>query len=239
MRAAYYQADWSPDDVDLIECHGTGTPIGDAVEFQSLISLWAEQTKNKQGCVIGSVKSNIGHLLTAAGSVGLIKVLLAMKHQQLPPTANFETASEKIDLTNSPFTVLSQAEAWNKRTEQTPRRAAISAFGFGGVNAHVLLEEWHAEQPHPVRITDGKNDMPDIAIVGMETQFGPWKSLTAFKERLFTSKQDFRPEIASHWWGGLITRIISRAGLLMKSVFRSVATVFLLLNSRRCCRNNY
>ena len=201
MRAAYYQADWSPDDVDLIECHGTGTPIGDAVEFQSLISLWEEQTKNKQGCVIGSVKSNIGHLLTAAGSAGLIKVLLAMKHQQLPPTANFETASGKIDLTNSPFTVLSQAEAWNKRTQQTPRRAAISAFGFGGINAHVLLEEWHAEQPHPVKITDGKNDVPDIAIVGMETQFGPWKSLAAFKERLFTSKQDFKPETASHWWG--------------------------------------
>ena len=201
MRAAYHQADWSPDDVDLIECHGTGTPIGDAVEYQSLNTLWSEQTNNKHGCVIGSVKSNIGHLLTAAGSAGLIKVLLAMKHQQLPPTANFKTASEKIDLTNSPFTVLNRAEAWNKRTEQTPRRAAISAFGFGGINAHVLLEEWQAEQPHPVKITDEKNDVPDIAIIGMETQFGPWKSLAAFKERLFTSKQDFKPETASHWWG--------------------------------------
>jgi len=201
MRAAYHQADWSPEDVDLIECHGTGTPIGDAVEYQSLNTLWSEQTKNKQDCVIGSVKSNIGHLLTAAGSAGLIKLLLAMKHQQLPPTANFESASEKIDLTNSSFTVLSQAEAWNKRTEQTPRRAAASAFGFGGINAHVLLEEWQAEQPHPVKMTDGKNDMPDIAIVGMETQFGPWKSLAAFKERLFAGKQDFKPETASHWWG--------------------------------------
>ena len=201
MRAAYHQADWSPDDVDFIECHGTGTPIGDAVEYQSLNTLWSEQTKNKQGCVIGSVKSNIGHLLAAAGSAGLIKVLLAMKYKQLPPTANFETASAKIDLANSPFTVLSQAEDWEKRTGQTPRRAAISAFGFGGINAHVLLEEWQAKQAHPVKITDVKNDVSDIAIVGMETQFGPWKSLTAFKERLFTSKQNFKPETASHWWG--------------------------------------
>ena len=69
-----------------------------------------------------------------------------MKHQQLPPTANFENTSAKIDLVESPFTVLSDAKAWEKRTAQTPRRAAVSAFGFGGINAHVLLEEWQIEQ---------------------------------------------------------------------------------------------
>jgi len=199
MRDAYLQADWSPEDVDLIECHGTGTPIGDAEEIKSLKSLWSESSSETNKCVIGSVKSNIGHLLTAAGSAGLIKILLAMKHQQLPPTANFENTSAKIDLAESPFTVLTEAKAWEKRTEQTPRRAAISAFGFGGINAHVLLEEWQTEQTTKTSIpTEPK---PDIAIVGMEAQFGPWKSLAAFKERLFTDKQNFDTELPGHWWG--------------------------------------
>jgi PfaB family protein len=203
MQAAYHQANWKPEDIDLIECHGTGTPVGDAVEFESLNSLWSGNIYNESKCVVGSVKSNVGHLLTAAGSAGLIKVLMAMKHQQLPPTANFENASEKIELANSPFTILSQAKPWGKRTKQTPRRAAISAFGFGGINAHVLLEEWQKEQSietsqeKKLASASGIN----IAIVGMETQFGPWKSLAAFRERLFTSKQDVPATTPSHWWG--------------------------------------
>ena len=87
MRAAYAQAGWSPASVDLVECHGTGTLVGDEVEFSSLKSMWAEADAAHQACVIGSVKSNVGHLLTAAGSAGLIKVLMAMKHGVLPPTA--------------------------------------------------------------------------------------------------------------------------------------------------------
>lgn len=203
MRDAYLQANWSPDDVDLIECHGTGTPIGDAEEIKSLKSLWSDPPNNKQNCVIGSVKSNIGHLLTAAGSAGLIKVLLAMKYQQLPPTANFENTSARIDLAESPFTVLSNARTWEKRTEQTPRRAAVSAFGFGGINAHVLLEEWQTEKIPETSNTTELEPASEIkiAIVGMEAQFGPWKSLAAFKERLFTDKQNFDPELPKHWWG--------------------------------------
>ncbi len=206
MHDAYRQAEWKPEDVDLIECHGTGTPIGDAEEIQSLKLLWSGTAMNGDPvkCVIGSVKSNIGHLLTAAGSSGLIKVLLAMKHQQLPPTANFERTSTKIDLANSPFSILSAAQPWEKRSKQTPRRAAINAFGFGGINAHVLLEEWQADTVskkvlNPVSSVSDNN--VDIAIVGMETQFGPWKSLTAFKERLFTDKQNIDPEFPARWWG--------------------------------------
>ncbi len=141
MHAAYEQACWSPNDVDLIECHGTGTPIGDAVEFNSLTQLWQTTPASEKRCVIGSVKSNVGHLLTAAGSAGLIKVLLAMKHQQLPPTANFHVPANDIALATSPFTLLREAANWPRRKEN-PRRAAISGFGFGGINAHVLIEQW-------------------------------------------------------------------------------------------------
>ena len=144
MRAAYDQAGWSPHEVDLIECHATGTPVGDAVEAESLKRLWGDRESGwRPGqCVIGSVKSNVGHTLTAAGAAGLLKVLLALKHRVLPPTANFTQAAPRLELQGSPFRVLSEPEAWPAREDNRPRRAAISGFGFGGINAHLLVEEW-------------------------------------------------------------------------------------------------
>src|SRR5207249_12031443 len=110
MREAYRQAGWSPSDVDLIECHATGTPVGDAVEFASLRSLWRDQHSSPGQCVLGSVKSTVGHLLTGAGSAGLIKVLLAMRQETLPPTANFRAPAKRINLADSPFRVLRESE---------------------------------------------------------------------------------------------------------------------------------
>lgn len=149
MRAACQQAGWSPTDVDLIECHATGTPVGDAVEFASLRSLWGESGWRRGQCVIGSVKSNIGHLLTAAGSAALIKTLLAMKHGVLPPTANFANPAKGIALDDSPFRILREGTAWERKQPGRGRRAAVSAFGFGGINAHLLLEEWLPVKPRP------------------------------------------------------------------------------------------
>jgi len=190
MRSAYKNAGWQPDFVELIECHGTGTPVGDAVEFRSLKSLWGENKKNDQDCVIGSVKSNVGHLLTAAGSAGLIKVLMALRHKTLPPTANFE--SSLIDLQDSPFTVLKHAQHWEQREPDQPRRAAVSAFGFGGINAHVLLEEYNNNVKY---LSDNviqlksktQKKLPAIAIVGLDACFGSWDSLTKFQHRVIRS----------------------------------------------------
>jgi acyl transferase domain-containing protein len=142
MRAAYREAGWQPSAVDLIECHATGTPVGDSVEFQSLKSLWQEENGRVGQCVIGSVKSTVGHLLTAAGAAGLVKVLSALQTRMLPPTANFSTPPPELDIRESPFRILNRSEMWRPRDERTPRRAAVSAFGFGGINAHLLLEEW-------------------------------------------------------------------------------------------------
>ena len=199
MRAAYQQADWSPQDVDLIECHGTGTPIGDAVELSSLQSLWQDLEHRQQRCVIGSVKSNIGHLLTAAGAAGLIKVLLAMKHQQLPPTANFERAAKTLPLADSPFEVLAESRPWSQREAGTPRRAAISAFGFGGINAHALLQQWQGSEIEPSALAT--QQAPAIAVIGMEAQFGPWRSLDQFRQRVFGFDPDRRPGAPENWWG--------------------------------------
>ena len=157
MRLAYERAGWKPGDVDLIECHATGTPVGDAVEFSSLRALWGDSAALGGGCVIGSVKSNVGHALTAAGAAGLLKVLLALKNEVLPPTAGFDRPAPTLDLEHSPFRLLASPEPWARRAEGEPRRVALSGFGFGGINAHVLIEEWVAEgvmRPGPVGLSE-------------------------------------------------------------------------------------
>ena len=190
MHAAYTQAGWSPKDVDLIECHGTGTPTGDRTEYNSMKELWGSDYPDSQRCVIGSVKSNVGHLLTAAGSAGLIKVLLAIKNQKLPPMANFEEPAEGIDLENGPFAVLNETTDWDIRHKDIPRRGAVSAFGFGGINAHVLLQAYRPNKTASVSASRGTQksiSQPSgeaIAIVGIDAHFGPWNSKEKFLARV-------------------------------------------------------
>lgn len=193
MRDAYRHGGWRPRDVDLVECHGTGTPLGDAVEFESMCAAWAGET-GPGACVMGSVKSNVGHLLTAAGAAGIIKVLLAMRHETLPPTASFESPAGRVALDGSPFRILSAGAPWPRRGKDTPRRAAVSAFGFGGVNAHLLLEEFVAQGRTPARAgitahsargsAKPADDATAVAIVGMGAHFGPFRNLEAFGEQV-------------------------------------------------------
>ena len=204
MRAAYDQAGWRPDDVDLIECHATGTPVGDAVEFASLQALWAEADPDRHA-VIGSIKSNIGHCLTAAGASGLIKVLLGLQHEVFPPTAGFAEPSGKIDLATSPFRILSQAKSWLRRDPQTPRRAAISGFGFGGINAHLLFEEWlPGAAAAPLSATDFLDpETEPIAVVALAARVGPFATTDAVKNRLLGGLTEIQPEAPPRdaWWG--------------------------------------
>ncbi|MBW2707739.1 MAG: type I polyketide synthase [Deltaproteobacteria bacterium] len=185
MRAAYEEADWHPHDVDLIECHATGTPVGDAVEFESLKKLW-EGADHKQSCVLGSVKSNIGHLLTAAGAAACIKTLLALREKTLPPSANFDNAPESFEIDKTPFTILKTRLPWNRRNKNTPRKAAVSAFGFGGINAHVLLEEWTGMTEDFLSTVNRefKTDPVDVAVIGMDAHFGKWDGLESFKRHV-------------------------------------------------------
>ncbi len=216
MRSAYQQAGWSPADVDLIECHATGTPVGDAVEFSSLQQLWQESGWRPGQCVIGSVKANVGHLLTAAGSAAMIKTVLAMKQQTLPPMVNFTAPATGIELDNSPFRILSQPGRWDARKGDLPRRAAVSAFGFGGINAHLLLEEWipKEEIKRPIRLhpTFQQRNQP-IAIVGMGAQFGVWKNLEDFQHRVFGAQDDVKGSSPINWWGAQQSRWYRQAGL--------------------------
>ncbi|MDQ1829159.1 SDR family NAD(P)-dependent oxidoreductase [Massilia scottii] len=132
-----------PAGIGLIEAHGTGTPLGDPIEVAGLKASFARFTTNKDYCALGSVKSNVGHCLTAAGVSGLLKVLLALKHEKLPPTINFSKLNKHISLKDSPFFVNDQLREW-KRNGSDPRRAAINSFGFSGTNAHVVVAEYVA-----------------------------------------------------------------------------------------------
>lgn len=134
----------NPETISLIEAHGTATKLGDPIEVEALTTSFQSYTQKKNYCALGSVKSNIGHLLTAAGISGVIKVLLALKHKMLPPTINFETLNEHISLDNSPFFVNTKLQPW-KVALGTPRRAGVSSFGFSGTNAHLIIEEYIPE----------------------------------------------------------------------------------------------
>lgn len=195
MRAAYQQAGWRISDLDLIECHATGTPLGDRVELQSLQSLWQDQDYQPGQCVIGSVKGTVGHLLTAAGSASLMKVILAMEHKQFPPTSNFQSA--QIELSDSPFQILTSPQPW--QSADRPRRAAVSAFGFGGTNAHVLLSQWQG-QIKASEITTSSAEPPAVAVVGLGAHLGPWQNVAQLTEHIIgdaaaPSKSE------GNWWG--------------------------------------
>ena len=124
--------------IGYIEAHGTGTALGDPIEIAALTQAFAASTQ-KNFCAIGSVKTNFGHIDTAAGVAGLIKTALALKHKMIPPSLHFEKPNPQIDFANSPFYVNNKLSEW--KTNGTPRRAGISSFGIGGTNAHVVLEE--------------------------------------------------------------------------------------------------
>jgi len=231
MRKVYDSCGWSPHDIDLIECHGAGTPLGDLTELKSLRNLWQDTGWVANQCAIGSVKSMIGHLLTAAGAAGMIKTLLALQHKILPPSLNFHRAPQNSPLYDSPFRVPTETETWDRKRDHQPRRAAVSAFGFGGINAHMLLEEWDPNAEGGKLKIDSKrpvvhtSDLPyelcefpeetaktiphsafriphsEIAVVGMEAVFGSVASLRDFQELVFNGETNFRDRPPLRWRG--------------------------------------
>jgi len=128
-----------PRTIGYIEAHGTATPLGDPIEFTALKQVFGAETPEKQFCALGTVKGNVGHLEMAAGVTGLITATQALAHRQLPPVRDFEAPNPNIDLADSPFYVNTRVTEW--QAGSAPRRAGVSAFGVGGTNAHIVLEE--------------------------------------------------------------------------------------------------
>lgn len=144
LRQTYAKAGVSPANIDYIETHGTGTPLGDPIEFRSLGRVFDAPAGQPPYCALGSVKSNIGHLLAAAGMAGVIKVLLALKRAQIPPLVNFDAPNPMVPLKGSPFYMPTALQDWPAKDR--PRYAAVSAFGFGGTNAHAVLSDAHVRR---------------------------------------------------------------------------------------------
>ena len=149
VRAALDDAGVSANSIQYLEAHGTGTPMGDPIEIQALGEAFAPDQPAPQSCFIGSIKSNLGHLDTAAGVAGFIKTVLALEHGQIPPTLHCERPSTKIGFERTPFRVAQRLAPWPGTGR---RRAGVSSFGMGGANAHVVLEEAPAPgEPVPPR----------------------------------------------------------------------------------------
>lgn len=145
------------DSIQYVECHGTGTALGDPIEIEALTQAFRQSTDRTGYCAVGSVKSNIGHLDTAAGVVGLIKATLALRHGEIPPTIGYERANPAIQFETSPFFVNGALTAWPQTQDR--RRACVNSLGVGGTNAHAILEQ------APFRASGERRSTEPVALV--------------------------------------------------------------------------
>ncbi len=149
IMEAIKRSGYSPEEIGYIEAHGTGTMIGDPIELKGLNAIFRKETDKKQYCAIGSVKSNLGHMLSAAGMAGLIKVVLALQHKIIPPTIHCEKPNPRFNFKDSPFYPNTKAIEWKEINHK--RIAGISSFGFGGTNAHVIVSQFHENDEREYR----------------------------------------------------------------------------------------
>lgn len=181
---SYDEAGVSPETVTYVEAHGTGTSLGDPIEIEALTRAFRKHTEKNQYCKIGSVKTNIGHLESSAGVAGIIKVLLMMRHKKVPPTLNIKVPNPIIDFEITPFEISTGLKDWTTGKDGNPLRAGVSSFGFGGVNSHVLLEEYpenkskneHASEPYNLFVLSAKN--PEV----LQEMIRKWELYTRSKE---------------------------------------------------------
>ncbi|MGB1251559.1 MAG: PfaB family protein [Candidatus Promineifilaceae bacterium] len=195
FERAYNNANIDPASIDYVECHATGTPVGDITELNSMESFF---TRYGTTPLIGSAKSNFGHLLTAAGMAGMTKVVLGMAQQQLPATINITNPLTSKGGTISGDNVVTEHMPWPRQGDVA--RAGVSAFGFGGTNAHLVLE--HSHQP---AVVGSQPVQPKMAIVGMDAFFGGCDGLDAFGRTIHQGKQQLT-EIPSGRWQGIEDR---------------------------------
>jgi acyl transferase domain-containing protein/SAM-dependent methyltransferase/acyl carrier protein len=172
ILAAHAAAGIEADSISYVEAHGTATPVGDPIEMRALVDAF----HGSGGCALGSVKTNIGHLDAAAGIAGLIKTVLALEHEALPPSLHFERPSPLIAF--GPFRVTTELTPW-PRTPGTPRRAGVSSFGIGGTNAHVVLQE-----APPVRAAEPRADGPELVTLSAKSPAALAETAAALADHL-------------------------------------------------------
>lgn len=202
FERAYAEANLTPRDIDYLECHATGTPLGDTTELSATDAFFGQHQAEP---LVGAVKGNVGHLLTASGMVGMIKVLLSMSKGVIPPTINL---IEPLSSPNNKITakqIVSSATTWPGDKEC--KRAAVSAFGFGGNNAHLILEQHTKMESIKNSVENLATKVPEpaptqkMAIVGMDAFFGTCDGLDAFEQSIYDGTQHFIPLPTQRWKG--------------------------------------
>jgi acyl transferase domain-containing protein len=181
IRRALEMAQVPPETIGLVECHGTATVVGDSTEIQALETAYGPAGVHGQTCAIGSVKSMIGHTMPAAGAASLIKTALALYQRVLPPTLNVNQPHPRLLDSSCRFYVNTETKPWIQRTDGPPRRAGVNAFGFGGINAHVVMEEYTRadEKSLPSHLRDWSTE---VVIVEGTTRAGLLESLDSLRE---------------------------------------------------------
>ncbi|WP_414548494.1 PfaB family protein [Anabaena sp. CCY 0017] len=194
FERAYKEAQISPQSIDYLECHATGTLLGDTTELNSIATFFGQHQASP---LVGSAKANVGHLLTAAGMVGLTKVILSMSQGVIPPTINVDVPLASDNNVISSDNIVRKATAWPNNNTAI-KRAAISAFGFGGTNSHLIIEQGNTA---PDITANAPVEQAKIAIVGMDAFFGGCNGLDAFERSIYEGKQHFIPLPPSRWQG--------------------------------------
>jgi acyl transferase domain-containing protein/phosphopantetheinyl transferase (holo-ACP synthase) len=199
MQKAYAMAGISPGTVQLLEAHGTGTPVGDVAELQAVAKVFSADIKEGEQpeawCAVGSIKSMIGHCQSASAVAGVIKASLALHHKIIPPTLHVSKPNPKVDWATHPCYVNTKTRPWIKADGAEPRRAAVSAFGFGGVNGHMVMEEMPT--PGAIAIATGAYESE---VVEVETSLMPvWeRELFTFCEESEVALKKTLSDLAAH-----------------------------------------
>ncbi|MDI3287045.1 type I polyketide synthase [Polyangium sp. 15x6] len=191
IQRALEDAGVSPARIGLVEAHGTGTELGDPIELEGLASTFGSAHRGRQTCALGAVKANVGHLEAASGICGIIKVVLAMQHEAIPPLVHFKALNPKISLEGTPFYIPTEVVPWPMGDE--PRCAGVSAFGMGGTNAHVVLEEAPRLPAH--RASDTPSVGPRLLPLSARSPEALEALARAFRGLLLREPQGLGPEV--------------------------------------------
>lgn len=204
FERAYSAANTLPANIEVIECHATGTPLGDKVELASMERFFEDKLAGSAVPLIGSAKSNLGHLLTAAGMPGIMKMIFAMRSGRLPPSINLSAPISSPKGLFSAKNLPTELHAWPDKAGNDRRHAGVSVFGFGGCNAHLLLESYAAANTSSKRqqsaATVSYQHTP-LNIIGLASHFGPLSSINALDNTIHARQDAFIPLPAKRWKG--------------------------------------
>lgn len=204
FERAYSAANTLPANIEVIECHATGTPLGDKVELASMERFFEDKLAGSAVPLIGSAKSNLGHLLTAAGMPGMMKMIFAMRSGRLPPSINLSTPISSPKGLFSGKNLPTEMHAWPDKAGNDRRHAGVSVFGFGGCNAHLLLESYvptKISSQHTQSAAQVSYQHTPLTIIGLASHFGPLSSINALDNAISSQQNAFIPLPAKRWKG--------------------------------------